>query len=156
MKRVAVPPKRDSGRLCPDSSRLSRKRLAGACKAGYVSTFRGAASPEGRGPEGRGYAGRVGEERSIRRVRVRTTSRTVTLPWQSAQDFVARALAAYPTVHPVVEHFRAVGTARPVDLTDPNNGTFGLAVIEAWAAQVGDEALPPGIADLRMALREEY
>jgi hypothetical protein len=29
-------------------------------------------------------------------------------------------------------------------------------VIEAWAAQVGDEALPPGIADLRMVLREEY
>jgi hypothetical protein len=98
----------------------------------------------------------VDEERSIRRVGVRTTSRTVTLPWQSAQDFVARALAAYPTVHPVVDHFRAVGTARPVDLTDPNNGTFALAVIEAWAAQVGDEALPPGIADLRMALREEY
>jgi hypothetical protein len=84
------------------------------------------------------------------------TSCTLTLPWQSAQDFVARALAAYPTVHPVVEHFRAVGTARPVDLTDPNDGTFALAVIEAWVAQIGDEALPPGIADLRIALREEY
>jgi hypothetical protein len=75
------------------------------------------------------------------------------VPWQSAQDFVARALAAYPTVHPLVEHFQAVGTARPVDLTDANNGTFALAVIEAWAAQVGDEALPPGITDPRTALR---
>jgi hypothetical protein len=37
----------------------------------------------------------------------------------------------------------------------PNNGTFALAVIEAWAAQVSDEALPSGIADLRTALREE-
>jgi hypothetical protein len=27
-------------------------------------------------------------------------------------------------------------------------------VIEAWAAQVGGEALPPGIADLGKALRE--
>ena len=95
------------------------------------------------------------EERSIHRVRVQLTARTVTLPWDSAQDFVARALAAYPTVHSVVERFRAVGTSRPVDLTDPSDGTFALAVIEAWAAQVGEDALPPGIAELRDALREE-
>jgi hypothetical protein len=68
-------------------------------------------------------------------------SRTVTLPWESAQDFVARALAAYPTVHPVVEHFRAVGTARPVDLTDPNNGTFALAVIEACPLETASRIL---------------
>ena len=134
---------------------LSGPSSASACKAGYVSTFRGAASPEGRSPEGRGYAGRVDEERSIRRVRVRTTSRTVTLPWQSAQDFVARALAAYPAVHQVVEQFRAVGTSRPVELSDPNDRMFVLAVIEAWAAQVGTDALPPGIRDLADALRED-
>jgi hypothetical protein len=95
------------------------------------------------------------EERSIQRVRILMPSRTVTLPWQSAQDFVVRALAAYPAVHQVVEQFHAVGTSRPVELSDPNDRTFVLAVIEAWAAQVGIEALPPGIHDLADALRED-
>ncbi len=95
------------------------------------------------------------EERSIQRVRVLMPSRTVTLPWQSAQDFVVGALVAYPAVHQVVEQFRAVGTSRPVELSDPNDRTFVLAVIEAWAAQVGMEALPPGIRDLADALRED-
>jgi hypothetical protein len=78
----------------------------------------------------------------------------VSLPWESAQDFVARAIAAYPTVHPVVEQFRAVGVSRPVDLLDPNDRTFALAVCEAWAAQVGEDELPPGIVELRDALRD--
>ncbi len=95
------------------------------------------------------------EERSIQRVRVLTLSRTVTLPWQSAQDFVVRALAVYPTVHQVVEWFRAVGRSRPVELSEPNDRTFVLAVIDAWAAQVGMEALRPGIRDLGDALRED-
>lgn len=77
----------------------------------------------------------------------------VAMPWDSAQDFVARCVAAYPTTHRVVEHFQAVGTSRPVDLTDASDMTFALAVIEAWAAQVGEAELPPGIGDLRAALR---
>jgi hypothetical protein len=76
----------------------------------------------------------MSEHASIHSVRVRTPSRTVSLPWQSAQDFVARALAAYPTVHPIVEQFRARGISRPVELKDPNEMTFALAVIEARAA----------------------
>ena len=72
---------------------------------------------------------------------MRTPSRTVSLPWESVQDFVARALAAYPSVHPVVEQFRARGVSRPVELTDPNDITFALAVIEAWEAQPGGEEL---------------
>ena len=79
----------------------------------------------------------------------------VAMPWESAQDFVGRALAAYPTVHPVVEQFRAMGVSRPVELTDANDRTFVLAVIGAWAAQIGEDALPPGITDLRDALRSE-
>ncbi len=94
-------------------------------------------------------------EHSIHHVRVRTPSRTVTLPWQSAQDFVARALAGYPTVHRVVEQFRAVGTSRPAELLDPNDITFALAVCEAWAAQAGEARLPPGIAELRDTLRAD-
>src|SRR5207245_2926739 len=99
--------------------------------------------------------GRVEEERSIHRVRVQMPSRMVTLPWESAQDFVARCIAAYPTVHPVVDHFRAVGTSRPVDLLDPGDRDFALAVIDAWAADVGEGKLPRGISELRDVLREE-
>ena len=79
----------------------------------------------------------------------------VSLPWESTQDFVERALAAYPTVHPVVEQFRAVGVSRPVELLDANDRMFSLAVIEAWSAQVETDQLPPGIRELRDALRAE-
>jgi hypothetical protein len=94
-------------------------------------------------------------EHSIHNMRVRTPSRIVSLPWESAQDFVARALAAYPTVHPVVERFRAVGVSQLVELLDPNERTFALAVIEAWTAQVGADELPLGIPELRDALRAD-
>lgn len=57
-------------------------------------------------------------------------------------------------MHPVVEQFRARGISRPVELLDPNDGTFALAVIEAWAAQVGEDELPPGIDALGDALRK--
>ncbi len=93
-------------------------------------------------------------EHPIHNVRVRTPSRMVSLPSESAQDFLARALAAYPTVHPVVERFRAVGVSRAVELLDPNDRTFCLAVIEAWSAQIGADELPLGIAELRDALRD--
>jgi hypothetical protein len=90
-------------------------------------------------------------EHSIHNVRVRTRR-----GWcrcrGSPLDFLARALAAYPTVHPVVEQFRAVGVSRAVELFDPNDRTFCLAVIEAWSAQVGADELPPGISELRDAL----
>jgi hypothetical protein len=94
-------------------------------------------------------------EHSIHYVRVRTPSQTVSLPWESAQEFVGRALAAYPTVHPVVEQFRARGVSRPVELLDADDRTFVLAVIEAWGAQVGEDDLPPGVSEFRDALRGE-
>ena len=94
-------------------------------------------------------------EGSIHRVQVRTPSQTVTIPWDSAQDLVARCIAAYPTVHPVVERFRAVGTSRAVELFDPSDRDFALAVIDAWRAEVGDDKLPRGIDKLRAALLAE-
>jgi hypothetical protein len=97
----------------------------------------------------------MSEHPSIHNVRVRTPSKMVSLPWESAQDFVGRALAAYPTVHPVVEQFRARGVSRPVELLDANDRTFALAVIEEWSAQAGEDELPPGIAELRDALRDD-
>jgi hypothetical protein len=79
----------------------------------------------------------------------------VSVPWDSAQDFVARCVAAYPTTHPVVQQFRARGVSRPVELIDPDDRTFALAVIEAWAAQAGEAELPPGISELRDALQSQ-
>lgn len=79
----------------------------------------------------------------------------VTLPWESAQAFQAQCLAAYPTVHPVVEQFRAVGVSRPVDLSGPGEREFALAVIYAWTADVSEDELPPGIAELGDALRDD-
>ena len=90
---------------------------------------------------------------SIHHVRVQTPSRLLSVPWESAQEFLGRCIAAYPTVHPLVEQFRAVGVSRPVDLTDLGDRAFALGVIEGWAAQVGEDELPPGISELADALR---
>jgi hypothetical protein len=62
------------------------------------------------------------------------------------------AQSAYPTVHPLVTQFRAVGVSRPLDLTDLGDRALALGVIEGWAAQVGTDELPPGIAELRDTL----
>ena len=87
-------------------------------------------------------------QHSIHYVRVQTTSRLLSFPWESAQEFLGRCIAAYPTVHPLVERFRAVGVSRPVELTDLDDRAFALGVIEGWAAQVGTDELPPGISEL--------
>jgi hypothetical protein len=92
-------------------------------------------------------------DRSINRVRVRTPSRLVELSWSEREDLVARLIAAYPTTHPVVWQFRSVGTSRPLELLDSNDMTFVLAVVDAWALDIGDEELPPGISELREAIR---
>jgi hypothetical protein len=92
---------------------------------------------------------------SIHYVRVQTPSRLLSFPWQSAQEFLARCIEAYPTVHPLVQQFRAVGVSRPVDLTDPADQAFALGVIEGWSAQVGEDELPIGISELANALRDQ-
>jgi hypothetical protein len=99
-------------------------------------------------------AGEPSINHSIHHVRVQTPSRLLSFPWESAQEFLARCLAAYPTVHPLVAQFRAVGVSRPVDLTDLGDRAFALGVIEGWAAQVGTDELPPGIGELANALRD--
>jgi hypothetical protein len=73
---------------------------------------------------------------------------------ECAQEFLARCIAAYPTVHPLVEQFRAVGVSKPIDLTDLGDRAFALGVIEGWTAQVGEDELPPGISELADVLRE--
>jgi hypothetical protein len=98
-------------------------------------------------------AGEPSTHHSIHYVRVQTPSRLLSFPWESAQEFLARCIAAYPSVHPLVEQFRAVGVSRPVDLTDLGDRAFALGVIEGWAAQVGEDELPLGIGELADALR---
>ena len=98
-------------------------------------------------------SGEASIHHSIHSVRVQTPSRLLSVPWESAQEFLARCIAAYPTVHPLVEQFRAVGISRPVDLTDPGDRAFALGVIDGWAAQVGTDELPTGISELADALR---
>jgi hypothetical protein len=78
-------------------------------------------------------AGDVSLHHSIHNVRVQTPSRLLAFPWASAQEFLARCIAAYPTEHPLVTQFKAVGVSRPVDLTDPADQAFALGVIEGWA-----------------------
>ena len=90
-------------------------------------------------------AGEVSLHHSIHSVRVQTPFRLLAFPWESAQEFLARCIAAYPTEHPLVTQFKAVGVSRPVDLTDPADCAFALGVIEGWVAQVGKDQLPPGI-----------
>jgi len=92
---------------------------------------------------------------SIHSVRVQTPLRLLAFPWESAQEFLVRCIAAHPTVHPLVEQFRAVGVSRPVDLTDPGDRVFALGVIEGWVAQVGEDELPLGISELAKALRDQ-
>jgi hypothetical protein len=79
----------------------------------------------------------------------------ITLSWREREQLVARMIAAYPTTHRVVGPFRSVGTSRPLELVDPNDMTFVLAVVDAWALDVGDDEIPQGIADLRSALRSD-
>jgi hypothetical protein len=98
-------------------------------------------------------AGEPSLHHSIHYVRVQTPSRLLASPWESAQEFLERCIAAYPTVHPLVTQFRTVGVSRPVDLTDLGDRAFALGVIEGWAAQVRTNELPPGIAELRDTLR---
>ena len=99
--------------------------------------------------------GEVSIHHSIHYVRVQTPSRLLAFPWESAQEFLERCIAAYPTVHPLVEQFRAVGVSRPVVLTDPADRAFALGVIEGWSAQVGEEELPLGISELVNALHDQ-
>ena len=86
---------------------------------------------------------------------MQTPSRLLSLPWESAQEFLARCIAGYPKVHPLVAQFRAVGVSRPVDLTDLGDRAFALGVIVGWTAQVGEDELPPGISELAGALRDQ-
>jgi hypothetical protein len=94
-------------------------------------------------------------EGSSERVQVETPSRTVTLSWDAREGLVARLLAAYPTTHQVVSKFEGLDTAGAVKLSEPNDMTFVLAVIDVWALEAGEDLLPEGICRLRAALRSD-
>jgi hypothetical protein len=94
----------------------------------------------------------VAEHSIHNNVRVRTPSRMVLLPWQSAQDVLAWALAPIPRSIPS-SSYSCVGVSRDVELLDPDDRTFCLAVIEAWSAQIREDELPPNPGTSRRAPR---
>jgi hypothetical protein len=82
-------------------------------------------------------------------VRVQTATGIIAVPWDSAQAFLARCRAGRDDVPRIVQRFQAVGTSRPVEL-DPTDVAVALEVLDAWAVV---EELPPGVPELREALR---
>ena len=80
---------------------------------------------------------------------------TVSIPW-SSRDALMEQLEARDVIADVPEvreAFLAVGTSRPVSLTDPQKLAL-RKVITFWANEVGGgyEDLPEGIHELRNAL----
>ena len=100
------------------------------------------------------YSRRI-EGRRIDEVRIELPAGTVSIPW-SSRDALMEQLEARDVIADVPEvreAFLAVGTSRPVSLTDPQKLAL-RKVITFWANEVGGgyEDLPEGIHELRNAL----
>ena len=95
------------------------------------------------------------EGRRIDEVRIELPAGIVSIPWLSRDLLVnqLQAREAIPDVPEVSDAFLAVGTSRPVSLTDPQKLAL-RKVITFWANEVGGgyEDLPEGIHELRNAL----
>jgi hypothetical protein len=91
-------------------------------------------------------------ERNINTVRVAlSTGDAAVIPWSSRRELLDR-LYGPDRLPEIREAFLAVGTSRPVELTDAQKAEL-VAVINGWAS-VEDE-LPDGIGQLRNALRDD-
>ncbi len=91
----------------------------------------------------------------IDEVRIELPDGTVSIPW-SSRDALLEQLQTRDSIVDVPEAreaFEAVGTSRPVRLTDPQKLAV-RKVITFWANEAGGsyEDLPEGIHDLRNAL----
>lgn len=89
----------------------------------------------------------------LHRVTISVDGRDVVIPW-AARDALLNRIAHLESMWPVVAGFRAVGATRPVELTRSQKLGM-LDVIDGWAAEGGDHALPAGLNDLRAALRDD-
>lgn len=88
------------------------------------------------------------------RVVVKTAFGTVELPWDSRQALLTQ-IRHLGSAKPIVDAFEAVGTTRPVVLTEEQRGQLG-GLLNFWAQQVHVPGLPEGVWDLRCALVDEF
>jgi hypothetical protein len=98
------------------------------------------------------------EGRRIDEVRIELPAGLVSIPWSSREALLEQlqargAIADVPELRHV---FLAVGTSRPVCLTDPQKLAL-RKVITFWANEVGGSYhdLPEGIHELRNALHDD-
>ena len=96
------------------------------------------------------------ERRRIDEVRIALRRGTVSIPWSSCYALLDR-VRNLESMHDVRDSFRAVGTTRPIRLTDPQKAGL-LNIITFWADQTVDgdvSLLPKGIPALRHALHDD-
>jgi hypothetical protein len=94
--------------------------------------------------------------RSIHRVQITSSRGMVELPWSSRQALLKR-FEHLDSMRDVREAFEAVGTSRPVSLTQTQKAVL-LEIVDAWGHEVegGPTAgLPEGIFELCNALRDD-
>jgi hypothetical protein len=94
-------------------------------------------------------------ERPNNRVKVSLSRGDVVLPWASRTALLDE-IRHLDSAKPIVDAFEAVGTSRPVTLTDEQKGTLA-ELVEFWATQTRDgfEGLPEGLFELRNALHDD-
>jgi hypothetical protein len=88
-----------------------------------------------------------------RPLQIALTQETLTIPWESRQALLSKLRRVEPLTG-VVEAFEAVGVSRPVKLSFEHKMAMSEA-IRVWAEELGFDALPEGIAALRVALVDE-
>jgi hypothetical protein len=78
---------------------------------------------------------------------------TLEIPWDS-RDALLERLRREGDAEPIIAAFQAVGATRPVQIPRQAKRRL-LDICEAWLVEATTEGLPPGIFDLRNALRDE-
>jgi hypothetical protein len=78
---------------------------------------------------------------------------TVRLPWTSRDELVAR-IKHLEAGAATIRAFEAAGASAPVRL-DRADVLVVIDVIEEWMKEVGSDALPDGVFDLRNALHDD-
>jgi hypothetical protein len=87
------------------------------------------------------------------RVVVVTSHTTVGISWTS-RDALLERLERQPGAAEIMQVFETVGASRPVHLTNEQEVVLH-EIVQAWCNEVGARNLPPGIAELRHALKDE-
>jgi hypothetical protein len=86
--------------------------------------------------------------------RVSTGSVVVEMPWESRLELLERVRGLAGGGVEVARRFQAAGATRPVEL-DRAAKMLLLNVVSHWAAAIGVDELPLGIAELGNALAED-